>query len=118
MKELKFRAFNKQSKKIINWKELFSFKSVCGLFDNDNLEIMQYTGVKDKTGGDIYEGDIINCQTISDKNLGWKVIFNQGICAFQLKSLNDDEYSVLSTANCLDMEVVGNIYQNKELFNR
>ena len=61
MREIKFRAWDKVNNKMYDWKYLFSFKSVCGLFDNSNLELMQFTGLLDSSGKEIYEGDIVKC---------------------------------------------------------
>lgn len=74
----------------------------------NEFELMQYTGLKDKNGKEIYEGDIIsrgkyNFEVVWNERKGW-----YGIDDF------DNGLTVL--AQHLDyVEVIGNIYENLEL---
>ena len=82
-------------------------------FDENNilykkgLKIMQYTGIKDKNGKEIYEGDIV---FESSGKEYFKVVFEDG--SFRLES---EEYSLLLKNYAHICEVVGNIYENPEL---
>ncbi|MFT8350001.1 YopX family protein [Clostridium saccharoperbutylacetonicum] len=71
--------------------------------------IMQYTGLKDKNGKEIYEGDIIK----ESKSIG-TVIYNKG--CFEIKWFeNKDFYNNILEVHCHHCEVIGNIYENPEL---
>lgn len=77
--------------------------------DKDLFEIMQFTGLKDKNGVEIYEGDVYHQ---GDKNILYKVIF-RGDCfvgnQIGNKSLAGLKYFIK------DIAVIGNIYENPEL---
>ena len=83
-------------------------------FDFEDVEFMENTGMKDKNGKYIYEGDIVTV------NGTWNCIieYNQSSCAFVLKSI-DSRWSTGYFGNYDDieemLEVIGNIYENKEL---
>ncbi len=108
----------KQKEKVVDEGFNYGDKNGC-----DNVILMQYTGIRDKNGVEIYEGDIIHWKTdINNKYLGnfkveedeiveWSkeelkwIVREKGASAFdELKDLTD-----------YDFEVIGNIYENPEL---
>lgn len=63
----------------------------------------QYTGLKDKNGKEIYEGDILRDTRIKDKD--WLMEVKHGV------------FGWLNLGDHTKMEVIGNIYENPELLN-
>lgn len=109
MRELKFRGWIRYQKRMIyadidtlnNWSVPYS----------DWSEVMQYTGLKDKKGRLIYEGDILDYQWKSSTRdllvVEWS---NQDACFF-IGGVKTD-YAVAYG------EVIGNIYENPELLSK
>lgn len=95
--------------------EVYNEDRCCySFYDFDEVEFMENTGLKDKNGKYIYKGDIV---TVNDT---WNCIieYNQSSCAFVLKSI-DSRWSTGYFSNYEDieemLEVIGNVYENKEL---
>jgi uncharacterized phage protein (TIGR01671 family) len=122
MRETKFRAWD--GEQMIE-RDFFVSSMDGECFDCDDFaqpqwELMQYTGLKDKNGKEIYEGDILR-ECFND---AWEealeftseVRFIDG--AFRLFGEDygiDDVYDILSTVGENGgIEVIGNIYENKE----
>jgi len=88
----------------------------------NDAEIMQYTGLKDKNGKEIYEGDILKVELRSKDNYIGRVDFNYGQfwcvkhngyggTGYDFDFLcNKDRYSKTAI-----IEVIGNIFENPEL---
>lgn len=75
------------------------------------LELMQYTGLHDKNGKEIYEGDIVKIK-YRDEDIG-KVIYEYNGFSIDVTNMNKN-YGRVSFVNNF-IEVIGNIYDNPEL---
>lgn len=122
-REIKFRAWDTQNECFL---ESFGFvrypDGTLGVNDSTPpfnkyglVVLMQYTGLKDKNGVEIYEGDIVQSKSV-DGPLLWQVVWGE------LDVLTGFDYvpighSFSSVHNRLDenCEVIGNIYENPEL---
>lgn len=84
--------------------------------EDPDVVLMQSTGLKDKNGAEIYEGDIVKAVAF----LKWIGIvkYDTEKAAFMLDGLNDthtrDNYVYMSQFDD-DFEILGNIYENPEL---
>ena len=123
MRKIKFRAWDNNKKKMVysddgnqeyGWFTGNDGCMICVRIEEEKdvklNNIMQYTDVEDKNNKGIYEGDIIY---IKDRYSSYNdiVIYENGFF-----KLDDEEDETLHSAvSFWDGEVVGNIYENKEL---
>ena len=118
MREIKFRAWDKSKNKMFYdvqetscyWDGIFNPDVIQEdnfgyiLDKKDVYEVMQYTGLKDKNGKEIYEGDILN---FDDEY--WVVSFEDG------KYIGTFDNVIYDICEISHYEVVGNIYENSYL---
>ncbi len=123
MREIKFRAWDSGDNLMRTMFTLNSFGNptmwtkIPSVQDKDKFILMQYTGLRDKNGTEIYEGDILapmknDCEPVYDGV--WYVVFQEG--AFFGKTPNDEVITWLPYwLPDSEIEVIGNIYSNPEL---
>ncbi len=115
MREIKFRAWDKRNNKWIHpdlfyisnnafYPDFRDLEDGISLFDYE-YELMQFTGLYDKNGKEIYEGDIILFNNFGD-TLD-KVVYSPGCFHTSGGGYLLDEIR--------EIEVIGNIYENPEL---
>lgn len=76
-------------------------------YDFDEIVLMQSTGLKDKNGKEIFEGDVVKCNGLLGTIESFKAMW---ICSF-VKYNNYQKVGFFAQ----EIEVVGNIYENSEL---
>ena len=123
-RDIKFRAWNenyKQMKKLfgidMEEKRAFLDDELMSWWMLDHCEAMQYTGLKDNTGSEIYEGDIIEFRmnTYQGTYRG-KVIFEKGCFILEYKIIGGfREYLYQVSKAEEQFEVIGNIYEAPHL---
>ena len=122
MREIKFRAWDKVKKTMCDVHGIDFDKEqnrVCAV-DTDitnnvedwnfECELMQYTGLKDKNGVEIYEGDIIK-----DEKNTWHISYVDGFASYELFRKDDSIHREVGHRGGIELEVIGNIYENSEL---
>ncbi len=128
MREIKFRAWDKEEKKMYANIIGIRFYPGCidvtiqdegGFTDIYDVDLIEYTGLKDKNGKEIYEGDIV---TMNPDDDDWNdfIVFWRG--RFELKSYTNHPRPV---TNCQLADwcqgsdnpciIIGNIYESKDL---
>lgn len=122
MREIKFRAWDteKQEMATVNFIGLNDYE--VGMEDEECrrwratypyvCRLMQYTNLKDKNGKEIYEGDILKVK-LDDGEANLYVKYTNG----EYRVVNEGKWedSLYAYMYFGDVEVVGNIYENKDL---
>lgn len=126
MREIRFRAWDKKYKIMVDIDGCDLYLADGKIFEveersanysvfmykkdvTDNYELMQYTGINDKDGKEIYEGDIVK-----DEYSRWFIVFWRDTDAgYWIRKYNEEEVFPLHLG--IRIIVIGNEYENPEL---
>lgn len=113
-REIRFRGWNPHDKVIVSWEDIKKHKGYIYDFLHDikeNLILMQYTGLKDKNGKEIYEGDVLR-EKFNDGN----TTQTHDIFTFYWENgaYTDGEW-YFADMDFTEIEIIGNIYENPDL---
>lgn len=119
MREIKFKAWNVATKTMIDLKKITPLAlnvDTDGLFIpfSDGLILMQYTGLHDKNGKEIWEQDI--CKDY----MGYlhRVVWDEKYLSYMFERADGKLLSgVGQNAEGFQVEIIGNIYENPDLLN-
>lgn len=117
-----FRAWDKNKKKMLylnhddegSWSSWGDIIFPYAQGDGNLYDLMQYTGLKDKNGKEIYEGDVMQAKVTNASH--FKVIWNYDAWRL-LRYCNGVEEEGNYYGFIENLEVIGNIYENSELLN-
>lgn len=144
-REIKFRAWDKNQQKMVEVERLRIDAGAVDTLDtyveanNDNVELLQYTGLTDKNGDEIYEGDIVSVPYIDPVgNLHKETENHKSVVVFEHGEFAEDKGKLDNTPlnnwceqekgkyisnygkptikkNKTTLEVIGNKFENPEL---
>lgn len=120
MREIKFRAWHEHGKRMVYGPsdDIVNPSWVLAMCSANNIEPMQYTGLKDHNGKDIYEGDIVTARKESNTAEFTGYVHYVNSQYFVNYIGYESYYQTLIYLHGFEykpIEVIGNIYENPEL---
>lgn len=122
MREIKFRAWDRILKKMtyevsMKLREC-EYINILDMFTilNQRYDFMQYTGLKDANGKDIYEGDIVEAWSEGEKAIGKVKQRIDGLWLMYPAWQSGKSWGLMpNKERKTTVKIIGNIYENKEL---
>lgn len=121
-REIKFRAWLLVEERFIDIEYLYRSESgaVTTVVDNNGnhyevgttVVLMQYTGLKDKNGVEIYEGDVVGYR---DGEWSFDAVVEWGDHGWYMRGIWPNDNFNFDDTEPRKLQVIGNIYQNPEL---
>lgn len=133
MREIGYRAYLKNKKQIVDVLDISFLQETIGYMNKadtkytcanfNDIELLPYTGLKDKNGKKIFEGDIVEVEFLNssptrlsvvakNEKFIYKIIFKNGCFGLQSKI---DRFTSFDGVCNTEIEIIGNLYDNPEL---
>jgi uncharacterized phage protein (TIGR01671 family) len=114
VRDIKFRAWHEHGKRMVYGPsdDIRSPSWVLTMCSANKIEPMQYTGLIDKDGNEIYEGDIVKSVDEDLKPQIYTIVWSETRACFDMK-LGYSARILFPLSHA--MEVIGNIYENPDL---
>ena len=132
-REIKFRAWNKYTSKMLEQEGISGSNSYISFLDfyYDNSEdrnfgsvindliLMQFTGLLDKNGKEIFEGDLLqydgyNFKLINKEKI-YQIKYDDNLAQYYSYNLENSFDTFLVVRAWKESKIIGNIFQNPEL---
>jgi len=114
-KEIKFRIWQNVTQPVMAYFGIKEISEGVDLEDKKDWKVMQFTGLLDKNGKEIYEGDVIewyrllmDCKSV--EKVGQVMKFHTRKMTAQFTGVSGEHWRTV--------EVIGNIYENPELLSK
>lgn len=128
-REIKFRVYDKKLKKYMTLKEYQDLHAIevetdgtlilspryrfmdSMMIDTDAFDVQEFTGLHDKNGKEIYEGDILPFTMYDLKTEYYYIVFRNG----EFEAINKQDTNFIWRSAWKESTVIGNIYENPDL---
>ena len=113
---MKFRVWDKSEKKFFHKGISIDIETGdviddCGIINKDRVIVHQFTGLKDKNGNNIFEGDILRNSMGDVSVVEQNMEMNCGCCGY----IYGWEFPESLSENC---EIIGNVCENEEIIEK